>query len=106
MNIQQLLHHLKHGYGYTATQESGEPFQVLNPPNKYMLQAAKVLEQVLPELERLNQLAIQNSQLAAQAFADCERLAKELNDAQKTIQDQLRNSNNGNTQGDPAGSAS
>jgi hypothetical protein len=106
MNIQQLLHHLKHGYSYTATNEGGEPYQVLNPPNKYMIQAAKIIEKVLPEIEQLTKQAIHSREMLWQAHADCERLTKELNDAQKTIQDQLRNPLNGNSTGDPAGSTS
>jgi len=95
MNIQQLLHYLKHGYTYTAVQENGESYPVISSPNKQMLAASRVIEQLLPELERLSHLAVRNSELAAEAFADCERLTKELNDAKKTLQERLGDSSDG-----------
>jgi len=105
MNIQQLLQHLKHGYTYSVTNEAGETYQMLAAPNKHMIKASEVRVGLIGELERMNLSALQNSKLLAEAFGDCERLTKELDDAKKTIQDQLRNSVNGDPEGDAKGSS-
>ena len=104
MDINQLLQNLKHGYGYTAIAKDGAAYQVLVPPNKHMIRASEVIMVQSREIERMTHNAAQSSRLLAEAFADCERLTKELNDAKKTIQDQLGNSLDGNTKGDAEGS--
>lgn len=104
MNINQLIQNLKHGYAYTATNADGEQYQVLVPPNKYMIKASEVIANLVIELQHTNKIAVQNSKLAASAFAECERLTKELNDAKKTVQDQLGDPNDGNIERDSKGS--
>lgn len=50
MNVNQLIHILKTGYSYEATDSEGSKQLVLNPPNKYMLAAAKVIETLSQQL--------------------------------------------------------
>lgn len=50
MNVNHLIHILKTGYSYEATDSEGNTQLVLNPPNRYMLAAAKVIETLSQQL--------------------------------------------------------
>ena len=60
MDINILLTTLKNGYSYTVNEEGKEPYTVPHPPNRYMLAAAKTIEQMAAQLNNdqvyLNQL--------------------------------------------------
>ena len=42
-----LINNLTKGDNYTVTDAEGHTYQVHNPPNKYMLQAARAIKQIL-----------------------------------------------------------
>ena len=54
-----LINNLTNGDTYTATNAEGENYVVQNPPNKYMLQAARALKQLLT-INSTDQILIQN----------------------------------------------
>ena len=57
MNITNLLHILKHGHAYTETAEDGTvKGQVLVPPSKTYLEAAKVIETLLQRFEKQGEI--------------------------------------------------
>lgn len=67
-----LLNILKSGDNYTHTDAEGNTFQVQNPPTRYTLQAARLIEQLI------NEITI--------GQASNQTLRKELEEAYNTIQ--------------------
>ena len=67
-----LLNILKSGDSYTHTDAEGNTFQVQNPPTRYTLQAARLIEQLI------NEVTI--------AQATNQTLCKELEEAHNAIQ--------------------
>lgn len=66
-----LINNLTNGDTYTATNADGENYVIRNPPNKYMLQAARALKQLL-SIQATDQILLQN-----------------LNQTNATLQEQL-----------------
>lgn len=54
-----LINNLTNGDTYTATNAEGDSYTVLNPPNRYMLQAARALKQLL-SIQATDQILLQN----------------------------------------------
>jgi|VirMetMinimDraft_7_1064189.scaffolds.fasta_scaffold54195_6 hypothetical protein len=78
MDNRILINTLRNGYGYEVNDEEMEPYQVSVPPTRYTIQAANLLEKVLPQLEmcveRINQL----QQELADQVQESERLRQLL----------------------------
>lgn len=54
-----LITNLTNGDNYVANDADGNPVTIQNPPNKYMLQAARALKQLL-SIQSTDQILIQN----------------------------------------------
>lgn len=54
-----LINNLTNGDTYTATDAEGNSYTVQNPPNTYMLRAARALKQLL-SIQATDQILIQN----------------------------------------------
>ena len=59
INHDILIQALKHGESYVVNDGVGEPQQVVRPPNKYMLAAAKVIEQLITQLQHQQNVLMQ-----------------------------------------------
>lgn len=59
MTPTHLIKVLKQGNSYTITPPDGEPYNVLEPPNKYMLAAARVIEGMIIELDKQVKINLQ-----------------------------------------------
>jgi|VirMetMinimDraft_7_1064189.scaffolds.fasta_scaffold221367_1 hypothetical protein len=74
-----LINILRNGYSYEVNEEELEPYQVSYPPTRYTMEAARLLQKVLPQLDmcvqRINQL---QTELADQV-AESVRLRQLLN---------------------------
>jgi hypothetical protein len=82
-----LLHHLKHGENYQVDADIDSMYQVSRAPNRYMLQAARVLEQVLPQLQSTHEHAVHLQHQLAQTIEENNRLRarlQELNNEKNT----------------------
>lgn len=70
MDINLLVHRLRHGDSYTVQDGDNDPYQVNNPPNHLMLKAANVILQLNNHLEQsnnvVNNLQNQINELAQQ----------------------------------------
>lgn len=93
MEINHLVHNLKHGYQYSHTDEAGETHNVLVPPNKYMIKAAAAIEALHNNLQQTIEI---NSNLTRQL----ETHIKELIDAKARIQHLERKPADGDTSAD------
>ena len=99
MEINHLIHTLKHGYQYQHTDEAGETHNVMVPPNKYMIKAALAIEALH---NNLNQVAKINQDLVRQL----ENLLKDQENAKTSVQDSGSVSANGNASTNSNGSSS
>lgn len=61
--MNHLINVLKSGYNYTRTNEDGTTENILVAPNRYMISAAKALEQVIRANEQLLQIAQNNQKI-------------------------------------------
>jgi hypothetical protein len=59
INYDILLNNLKLGDSYTVSDGIAEPYTVTRPPNKYMLAAAKVIEQLVTQLQHQQNVLMQ-----------------------------------------------
>ncbi len=89
MEINHLVHTLKHGYQYQHTDEAGETHNTLVAPNKYMIKAAAAIEALH---QNLRQVAKINQDLVRQL----ENLLKDQENAKTSVQDSSPVSTDGN----------
>lgn len=75
MQVNDLIFKLKHGYQYSANDSSGNPVHRLEPPNKYMLRAATVLEKVISDNNTLIQQVLKLQQDLANAETQIQHLS-------------------------------
>jgi hypothetical protein len=82
-----LLHHLKHGENYQVDSDIDSVYQVSRAPNRYMLQAARVLEQALPQLDAMHQHIMHLQNNLVHATEENNRLRTRLQeyDREKTL---------------------
>lgn len=59
INHDILIQVLKTGESYVVNDGVGEPHQVVRPPNKYMLAAAKLIEQLITQLQHQQTVLMQ-----------------------------------------------
>ena len=59
INHDILIQILKNGESYVVNDGVGEPQQVVRPPNKHMLAAAKLIEQLLGQLQHQHSVLMQ-----------------------------------------------
>lgn len=89
MEINHLIHILKHGYQYERTDTFGEPYNVMVPPNKYMIKAAAAIE-------ALNKNLIQAYTINKDLIRQLDNLLKDQENAKTSVQDSSPVSTDGN----------
>jgi hypothetical protein len=85
-----LLHHLKHGENYQVDSDMDSVYQVSRAPNRYMLQAARVLEQALPQIESMHQHIMHLQNNLVQATEENNKLRTKI---QEIISEKTNNNN-------------
>lgn len=78
MDNRILINTLRNGYGYEVNDEEMEPYYVSVPPTRYTIQAANLLQKVLPQLEMCVQRINQLQQELADQVQESERLRQLL----------------------------
>lgn len=76
MHIGQLIHTLKHGHGYNLNNEDGTITRVLQPPTKYTLRAAEILQKAIEDNEYLINQVVKLQESLANAEAQIQHLSR------------------------------
>lgn len=85
MNLDYLIDILKKGYSYEMLTDEGEPYVVLQAPNKYMITAGMIITKLLEDNIKLLQDVQQWQGIAVEAHTDNDRLMTKLTELQNAL---------------------
>ena len=96
MDLNQLLHYLKHGDSYMVNDGINESHQVLRPPSKYGMLAAKVIEDFVGQLQRNQEYMNRLTHERDEYFQEVSNLRRSLQELQSATRNESAETTNSN----------